>query len=112
MPGQPETPPPMLTCGHAANAVQTMPDGSRVPACAICDCNEVAQQQPDLTGRRMRCSYFGRATSTRNNEGPCRTMPSGAPCTCEQPSSLSAAFFQQHPDEDFDEFYCGCWSWD
>lgn len=80
----------MMTCGHAANAVVTNTDQ---PVCVICVCADVADQ-PDLTGRIARCSYYG---------GKCRS---------EQPSDTRLAFFSHSPERDHDTYYCGCYGWD
>jgi hypothetical protein len=82
---------PLLKCGHAANA--TTEDGR--PCCAICigiseGAQEVAEKQPDLKGRRAKCTY----------------------CMKTIESSLSLAFFEHRPHDDHDDFYCGCRGWD
>lgn len=88
--------PPLMACGHAANATNVK---TGQPACAICvgihaGAETVAASPPDLLGRHARC--IG-----------CRNVtPSDAP------SSLSLPFFQYHPEQDFDAFYCGCFGWD
>ena len=105
---------PMMTCGHAANSVCSASRGQKfdppIPSCAICDCLEVAEVQPVFDGRKARCSYYSKSTG-RNNE--CNYGQSRDPvCTCEQPSSSNLPFFASHPEKEFDEFYCGCHSWD
>lgn len=92
--------PPMMVCGHAANAVGTRADGAESgPSCAICDCFDVAPDAP-LEGRFAVCSY--------------RTMRNSQPHPLDKivPSSQSLAFFRSRPDEECDEYYCGCWGWD
>lgn len=97
-------------CGNAANAV----DSSGNPCCAICagiDAgSNVIAPQPDLTGRKARCGYYGGtgAASRHKHEGPCR----GGQCLCEMDSSPHLAFFEHLPDKEFDRYYCGCWGWD
>lgn len=95
-------PPPMMACGHSANAELTAVGGvtldTPVACCAICGCTDLAPAAPDLTGRTARCSY--------------RTRRDGRPCTSEQPSSTRLAFFTHHPEREHDEFYCGCWGFD
>jgi hypothetical protein len=86
---------PMMKCGHAANATQSYKGGTR-PACAICaghpDAHTIADT-PDLSGRRARCAYFG------------------TKCKSEVDSSTEIAFFEYQPDQEYDEFYCGCFGW-
>jgi len=78
----------MMTCGHAANA-KRWAEGTWVDCCGICSCVEVAET-PDLTGRVAKCSYGGKPV----------------------PSSTDLAFFKHRPDQEFDEYYCGCFGWD
>lgn len=75
---------PMMKCGHTANAVS----GGK-PICVICGCTEIAEQ-PNLKGRKARCSY----------------------CDRECDSSTALPFFEHKPESEFDEYYCGCWGWD
>jgi hypothetical protein len=79
--------PPMMKCGHAANATM---DGK--PACAICAgltplATVVDDAPPSLEGRIARCTYCGK----------------------EQPSSPDLWFFSANPDREHDYYYCGCW---
>lgn len=101
----------MMACGHAANSTRRLPDGTTQPACVICagfdPRSSIVVGEPDLTGRRARCFYYG--TAPRQNE--CRTCTRGVPCSCEVDSNMRLAFFGYHPDKAFDEFYCGCQSW-
>lgn len=81
---------PMMECGHAANA--TGPEGN--PVCVICfgirdGATKIAEQQPELEGRRAKCPY----------------------CTREADSSPSMPFFRHQPEQEFDSFYCGCRGW-
>lgn len=101
---------PYLTCGHQANSMGRKA-GSTVqqPACVICGCFDVAEEQPDLEGRMARCTFYGKRT--RKNE--CNVCSKGdGICQCERPTSEAMAFKKLHPDKDHDEFYCGCHSWD
>ena len=88
---------PMMGCGHTANAK----NGAGEPSCVICvgihPGAETVVEGPDLSGRQMTCSYASRGGAGRH-----------AP----QPSNTQAAFFSQHPDREFDEYYCGCYGWD
>jgi hypothetical protein len=90
---------PMMKCGHTANAVTA----DNQPACAICNCTEISEQEIDLTGRKARCVYYGK---TFTHQG--RTVT----CTSENKSSTSLPFFKHKPESEFDEYYCGCWGWD
>lgn len=94
---------PLMKCGHTAQAVQRMPDGTTRPACVICMCTEIAESEPDLTGRKARCSYFGR---TFKHAG--RTVT----CHGEAGSKYSLPFFKHKADAPYDEYYCGCFGWD
>lgn len=97
----------MMECGHAQNSWHELPDGSREPACVICSCF-TAVETPHLEGRRARCFYYGKPTY--KNE--CRECRGKVVCVCEEDSNVNLAFFGQRPDKDYDEFYCGCHSWD
>ncbi len=87
--------PEMMKCGHAANSVHTV-DGEKFPACVICfgiDSGSliVDENAPSLDGRVAKCAYN---------------------CGAEQPSSNQLAFFENTPDLEFDNYYCGCFGWD
>ena len=103
-------PPPMMSCGHAANSIGRRPgEIEGQPACVICSCFDVATDVPDLTGRMARCTYYGRnAKGGWYNSNCCNVCKTGQPCQCEQPSSSGLWFFQAHPDKEYDEFYCAC----
>jgi hypothetical protein len=96
--------PPMMRCGHAANATRDTVDGPK-PCCAICagigglGGDEVADERPSLEGRTMRCTY----ATGRDGKGH-------QPATV--PSRWGAAFFEYRPDKATDRYYCGCWGWD
>lgn len=97
----------MLSCGCASNAVRVMEGGVRIPSCAIHG-NTTVVPSPRLEGRVARCAYYGKKTY-KNECGKCQN---NGICQCERPSDMNLAFFSVHPDRDFDEFYCGCHSWD
>lgn len=100
-------PPPMMKCGHAANATC---DGG--PSCAICDCVEVDAAPPDLTGRTARCHHHGkRAPGHGKSESNYGTKPNQT-CEAERPSAPGLPFFSHEPGQPHDRFYCGCWGWD
>lgn len=95
-------PGPLMECGHSAQGV----DDNGNPVCVVCvgidpGARMVHTDPPDLSSRLMRCSYL-----RGQNGQPCdaRTNP--------RPSDTRAAFFAHKPDQEFDEFYCGCWGWD
>ncbi len=79
-----------------------------------------AETKLDLSGRRARCSCFGRTDIVRqrraNRFGCDRcegTIEQGGRfCRCEVESSENLAFFRHKPDASFDEFYCGCSGWE
>ena len=103
---------PIMKCGHAANSMGKPAHytGDPIPACVICECFEVAEIQPDFTGRKARCSYYGK--STRKNECGVCSKNEDRICRCERDSDPKRlAFFGRRPDKEFDEFYCGCQSW-
>jgi hypothetical protein len=88
----------LMKCGCAANGYI---NDSKDPVCCIHigihpGATQVAEQQPDLTGRKAHCAY-GRNCRNGNKEVD---------------SSLDLAFFEYHPDEAFDIYYCGCRGWD
>jgi len=80
----------LLKCGHADNAIRIMPDGTRVPSCAICACEEQVVI-PDLSTRQAKCSYGMHAIRTSN---------------------MHLAFFEHRPQYEYDEYYCGCHGWE
>lgn len=76
----------LMTCGHIANG--TTLNGK--PYCIICNCNKVAEQKPNLTGRFAKCVTCSNITESNYN------LP----------------FFEYKPDSEEDEYYCGCLGWD
>lgn len=97
----------MLACGHSGFAShRNAHDGLKEshPTCIIDNCCQVVNS-PDLTGRIAHCTYFGKEAY----KSECDNCPSI--CSHEKPSDIALAFFKQHPEEAFDEFYCGCHSW-
>lgn len=104
--------PPMMKCGHAANAVNGATGG---PTCAICigidpGAEVVDDAPPDLTGRTARCGHYGQTPTGRLHESNygCKR---GQQCLCERPSSPALPFFAHQPGRPHDQFYCGCWGW-
>lgn len=82
-----------MKCGHVANAT-TKVNGVEIHCCVICAPNknayEINTDIPDLTGRRAKCSYCEKSTT----------------------SSFDLPFFEHKPDSEFDEYYDGCFGWD
>ncbi len=81
--------PPMMKCGHAANAKNAQGD----PVCVICigivpGADIIDDTSLDLAERKARC-FCGR----------------------ERPSSPALAFFEHRPNREYDVYYCGCRGW-
>lgn len=93
----------MMMCGHSANAT----DGDGNPVCAICfgipEATIVNNNPINLTGRKARCSYYGKTFTHRGRR---------VTCTGEVDSKVSLAFFEHCPDKEYDNYYCGCFGWD
>jgi len=126
---------PMMKCGHAAMSTCNKRNGQvfdpPIPTCVICDCTEIDPSAPDLTGRKARCSYFNQrinppGTYHGSECGKCNQRyreKNSTICQCQVPSSTTLGFFaytgpgskhysaQQGPKE-FDQYYCGCASWE
>lgn len=85
---------PMMKCGHTAQGIRGADDAPVcVPCLGIVDGADVVDAPPDLTGRKARCSYYGRK------------------CQSETDSRTQLAFFGHRPERETDEYYCGCWGW-
>ena len=100
-----------LSCGCSATTTHSgAHDGllPNHPSCFSHDCCEVVEP-PDLTGRQARCSEYGRPTGQGNMSSECRDCKDV--CMHELPSSIHLPFFTYRPKKEFDEFYCGCHSW-
>jgi hypothetical protein len=83
--------PPLMKCGHAANA--TDEEGRQV--CVICiginpGADEIDENPPILEGRMAKCTY----------------------CKSTMPSSTELPFFTYLGDKEKDDYYCGCRGWD
>lgn len=76
----------LMKCGHITTTV----DKNGKPYCLICDCREVANKLPDLTGRKAKCVH----------------------CKKIVDSDYRLPFFHNNDNGEFDEFYCGCGGWD
>lgn len=75
----------MMKCGHTALTTKGCP----ICIGLVAGAEEVADELPDLTGRKARCECGG----TRD-------------------SDISLPFFTHRPDCDTDSYYCGCRGWD
>ena len=110
---------PMMQCGHAANSVQHMNDGTDRPACVICAGTHpgsyvIDESAPSLEGRIAYCGYKMSPCNThRYGNGP---KPDYG--TYDQtgrafaPSSPKLPFFEHKPTEQYDSYFCGCMGWD
>lgn len=88
--------PKLMKCGHTATGTYTDKNGNEQPCCVSCSgivagANEVAEQEPDLTGRIAKCNYG---------------------CGSQSASSLRLPFFEHKPNLETDRYYCGCYGWD
>ncbi len=95
---------PMMKCGHVANAVRKLNGGEEVPVCVICagidtGASEIDESPPDLSKRYAKCGYKRKRNGTLHG-----------PAVRSDKDKL--AFFEHLPDEEFDDYYCGCWGWD
>lgn len=107
----------MLRCGCAAMATHSNPhDGLPAghPSCVIhagIDAGAcVVVPSPDFSARRARCFWYGKPPrKSECNYGAKWNEPA---CQCEQPSGTTLPFFVSTPTKEYDEFYCGCHSWD
>lgn len=96
----------LMKCGHSTHAFNA---ATKEPVCVICvGLTEDAripmaeEEAKSLTeGRMMRCSY-----ARGRNGQPCAARLNPVP------SNPASAFFESKPNEEFDQFYCGCWGWD
>ena len=80
---------PMMSCGHIANSYLKKDGEYKIPYCVMCDCTEIVEK-PNLENRKAKCS-------------DCKSIVD---------SNNSLAFFGHNPDEEYDEYYCGCRGWD
>jgi hypothetical protein len=80
-----------MACGCIANGYLVGKDETMTPCCVIHDCDDVANEVPDLSERVATC-YCGR----------------------ERASSEAGmlAFFSHRPNAEKDSYYCGCRGWD
>ena len=131
----------LMKCGCVAMAVCRQRNGvvydPPIPACAIHDCVEPAEEQPDLTGREAQCTMCGKpapssidlpffeyrgpgspfATEKCGNCGYHKTVHEGTGCykrTNEPVRGLCIHRGQQFTPigDQPDEYYCGCRGWE
>lgn len=93
--------PPLMACGHTANST-TERNGVKIPTCFICagivdGYDVVVDMKPSLEGRMALC------VDRHGRDGKGHTPV---------PSRWNMAFFEYRPDQEYDQFYCGCWGWD
>lgn len=108
-------PHPLMKCGCVAQGVCSAQGGVKfnpaIPACVTHDCLEIAEVQPDLTGRTARCSY----KSCKVHLEKYRDTHYGKlreDGRSYAPSNLNLPFFMYKPTEEYDEYFCGCMGWD
>lgn len=98
----------MMKCGCSAMAIhKNKHDGlsEEHPSCFIHECCEIIEP-PKLESRKARCFYYGKE-SYKSECSNCKKI-----CNCERDSKIDLAFFKHIPESEYDEFYCGCHSWD
>lgn len=66
-----------------------------------------APRFPDLTGRVAVCTQHRHAGQWSRG-----LMSDEDPGPAEKASNWNLPFFSYKPDQEKDEFYCGCWGWD
>ena len=117
------TAPPLMKCGHAANGLHVLPDGTKEPSCVICagipsvgdGYKTVDESPPSLEGRMSRCSYYKpgfKCACGKDHCPPNHNEQHGGNYPAVAPSSTSLPFFSHRPDNEFDQHFCGCWGWD
>ena len=98
---------PLMKCGHSAQGVRHLKGknaeilGETIPACIICagltpDAYIIAEE-PDLTGRKARCTYYGGPTAGRRMRNSAQCLFKGCKdgvCHCEQDSRVDLPFFE------------------
>lgn len=124
--------PPMMECGHAANATNAK---TGKPSCVICigihsGAEKIAEQGPDLTGRMAHCAYgcgnekpsstslpffeyLGPESSQAREVCKCgyRRIAHGKADVARRRQGICNNF-QPKGDVGHDRYYCGCRGWD
>jgi hypothetical protein len=80
----------IMACGCAAQGTKTVGDQD-VACCVVHNCDIAADVQPDLTDRKAVCTYSGHRPID---------------------SRFNLAYFVYRPDQETDQYYCGCYGWD
>jgi len=104
-----------MKCGHVANAKKN-PTGE--PVCAICvgitKDSEIIDRKcagtEGLEGRKARCAYYGKPV--RRNETYYPSLMKGNCCGSIVQTNWELPFLEYKPNDEYDEFYCGCHGWD
>ena len=105
----------LMKCGCVANGTCSAEAGVKydppIPVCYIHDCFEQSTEPFDLTGRTAQCfyknckTYLAKYGDTHYGE----LRENGRSYA---PSSLKLPFFRYSPEEEYDEYFCGCMGWD
>ena len=90
---------PMMACGCAAATTCSARNGVTydppIPSCFTHSCIEIAEVAPDLTGRRARCTYFGKGGFRSYECNYAKTTGcTRKQCNCEMRSSAALPFFE------------------
>lgn len=118
----------IMACGCSSNAKRETETGEWVESCAIHGCIEVADDQPDLTGRQAHCSYGQHAfkpSSTSLAFFEYRGKGSRHERVCKHCGYLDTAHtedkrkkirnicnnFESKGPAEYDVYYCGCYGW-
>lgn len=88
----------IMKCGHPDNTKLELPDGTKIPACAICGCTDIKKEITELT------------EGLEDRMAVCNQHKNGKPTPI--PSRWDLPFFEYRPECDTDTYYCGCWGWD
>ena len=92
---------PLMKCGHSAQGIDK--DGN--PVCVICagltpDAYIIAENPPDLTGRKARCHYYGKPIK-KGMYNAAHCLFGGCKdgiCHCEEDSRVDLPFFEYGGD--------------
>lgn len=86
----------MMACGCKANSIGSQAGSDKKgPACVIHNCFTVAEEQPDLTGRKARCAFYGKQTRRSECLYKGDVKENGVMiCRCERDSALDLPFFK------------------
>jgi hypothetical protein len=90
----------LMKCGHSANSLAKPANyvGEPIPACVICGCFDIAEVEPNLVGRRARCTYYGHPVGRRGScDFPKETRSDV--CKCEGDSNSDHLPFFRYKGE-------------